>query len=653
VHRLIRATAVAATATLTAAGTTLLPAPATAETPPVLEASAALLPAEASDAAVGPDGTTYVVGTTYKISSLEHDGDGTKYEAFILAYAPDGTLRDSRYLGGTGNDYAHAVTTTPDGSVVVVGSTLSTDFPTTPGNAGTGDQGGEDGYVAVLSSDLSTITASALYGGGGTDIPAGVAVDGTGAVWVVGWSDSLSLPVTSGSTMTLGGKDGFVLAFDPGLATRQVSRRVGGGDFDDVAEVVGLPGGGAIFVGRTTSGVDFPAVGPGVGGSNAPLGPPGTLDAFAVRINGSGTLAWSTRLGTSAADEASSVALDPQGRPVIAGSTNSTSFPATALHGPQEAGVWHGFVTTLAASGDAVVQSTVLGGAGGNVRAEDVTVDPAGDLYVLASAKATVPLLHEIPTAGGDYDEYAVKLAADGARMSWATVLGSSLYERARTIVVDPFGTITAAGGTKEPAFPGAAPSPATVHQTPGLMHRLRSTPHLTSFTGPATTTERTPTFAIGVDLEGARTECRVDAGPWAACGPTTWTTPQLSLGTHHVEVRPSDFPGVYGAPVAATVTVVAPGTGASGTSADTTAPETSIAKHPKKRTGKAKARFSFRATEAGSTFTCKVDKRAWKACGPSYAVKVKPGKHRIRVRATDALGNTDATPAVFRWKRV
>jgi len=30
---------------------------------------------------------------------------------------------------------------------------------------------------------------------------------------------------------------------------------------------------------------------------------------------------------------------------------------------------------------------------------------------------------------------------------------------------------------------------------------------------------------------------------------------------------------------------------------------------------------------------------------------KLKPGKHKIAVTATDAAGNADPTPAVYKWK--
>lgn len=84
---------------------------------------------------------------------------------------------------------------------------------------------------------------------------------------------------------------------------------------------------------------------------------------------------------------------------------------------------------------------------------------------------------------------------------------------------------------------------------------------------------------------------------------------------------------------------------------ADTTPPETKIDKGPKKKSRKRKAEFQFSSSEAGSTFTCRLDKKATKACTSPLKLKLKRGKHKLRVVATDAAGNADATPATYRWK--
>jgi secreted trypsin-like serine protease len=89
----------------------------------------------------------------------------------------------------------------------------------------------------------------------------------------------------------------------------------------------------------------------------------------------------------------------------------------------------------------------------------------------------------------------------------------------------------------------------------------------------------------------------------------------------------------------------------------DTTPPETTL-RRAKPRlvraaTTRRKAiyRFRFRSSEDSSTFECKLDRRAWRECSSPKRVKVAPGRHRFRVRATDSVGNTDSTPAVSRWR--
>lgn len=84
---------------------------------------------------------------------------------------------------------------------------------------------------------------------------------------------------------------------------------------------------------------------------------------------------------------------------------------------------------------------------------------------------------------------------------------------------------------------------------------------------------------------------------------------------------------------------------------ADTTPPAGKITKKPKKQTSSRTAKFKFNSSEAGSTFRCKLDRGKYKPCKASYSKRVKPGKHTLRVVAVDAAGNSDPTPAVWRWR--
>lgn len=70
-------------------------------------------------------------------------------------------------------------------------------------------------------------------------------------------------------------------------------------------------------------------------------------------------------------------------------------------------------------------------------------------------------------------------------------------------------------------------------------------------------------------------------------------------------------------------------------------------------KTKKKKARVTIRyeSSEAGSSFECSLDGAPFSACGADYSVKVGKGKHSFAVRATDAAGSTDETPARTDWK--
>ncbi|MFN8150426.1 MAG: hypothetical protein U0R24_04795 [Solirubrobacterales bacterium] len=83
----------------------------------------------------------------------------------------------------------------------------------------------------------------------------------------------------------------------------------------------------------------------------------------------------------------------------------------------------------------------------------------------------------------------------------------------------------------------------------------------------------------------------------------------------------------------------------------DTTPPDTTLLK-PVKKTKDPTPTFKFTATETGSTFECKVDKGAFVRCSSPHTLKkLKKGKHTLEVRATDAGGNTDASPAKATFK--
>ena len=79
----------------------------------------------------------------------------------------------------------------------------------------------------------------------------------------------------------------------------------------------------------------------------------------------------------------------------------------------------------------------------------------------------------------------------------------------------------------------------------------------------------------------------------------------------------------------------------------DRTAPDTMIDLGPSGTITTGSASVAFSATEAGSTFECKLDAGAWSGCtSPAAYSGLSDGAHSVSVRARDAAGNTDASPA-------
>jgi hypothetical protein len=72
------------------------------------------------------------------------------------------------------------------------------------------------------------------------------------------------------------------------------------------------------------------------------------------------------------------------------------------------------------------------------------------------------------------------------------------------------------------------------------------------------------------------------------------------------------------------------------------------LKKKPAKKTARRLAKFTFSANRKGARFECKLDKRPYRPCRSPYKHKVKPGRHKFKVRAR--LGSLTSKPASYRW---
>ena len=87
----------------------------------------------------------------------------------------------------------------------------------------------------------------------------------------------------------------------------------------------------------------------------------------------------------------------------------------------------------------------------------------------------------------------------------------------------------------------------------------------------------------------------------------------------------------------------------------DSSPPDTTIGEHPASLTNSASADLGFSGDDgAGSgiaSFECRLDGGGWEACAsPRAYAELSEGSHGFEVRAVDAAGNADGSPASFGW---
>jgi hypothetical protein len=165
------------------------------------------------------------------------------------------------------------------------------------------------------------------------------------------------------------------------------------------------------------------------------------------------------------------------------------------------------------------------------------------------------------------------------------------------------------------------------------------TTPDTTITSGPSgLTNDSTPTFGFSSTVTGSTFRCTIDALPPIDCtSPTTLSA--LPDGDHTISVQ-ARFDSLSDATPANRVFTI-----------DTGAPKTTLTKKPGATTHDRTPKFKFTSTETG-TFECKLDDGNWKDCtSPHTTRKLSVDKHKFKVRATDAAGNEDGSPAKSKFK--
>jgi FG-GAP-like repeat/IPT/TIG domain/Beta-propeller repeat len=270
---------------------------------------------EALHLAVGPSGQVALTGAVGPRNfTLEnavqpiHGGGG--YDAFaLLLNATGDQLVFSTYLGGSAVDVGHGVAISDDGSIRVVGRTLSANFPTAsalqPALAGPAD-----GFVTTFSP-AGALLQSTFLGGSGTDTVMGVGLGPLGVMHVAGKTDSLDFPLQD--AIDTSRHTAFVTRLAPDGRSLLYSTYFGGTGEDSVSAVAADARNNTYIAGSTTSG-DFPLRLPihvYAGGS----------DGFVAKFGPRGDLLHSTYLGGAGGGQIDGLAVDLESNVYVVGQT--------------------------------------------------------------------------------------------------------------------------------------------------------------------------------------------------------------------------------------------------------------------------------------------------------------------------------------------
>lgn len=238
---------------------------------------------------LNPGGGAYYQGTS-----------GGDYDGFILKFTNTGTRLWTTFYGGSSTDIGRSLAIDSSGNVLMVGYTVSTNFPLhNPGGGayyqGTYGGGNLDAFILKFSN-TGVRQWSTYYGGLGNDWPSSIASDGSGNVFVTGQTHSDNFPLQNPGGGAYfqeinggGGYDAFILKFT-NTGTRRWATYYGGNDGgsgnEDIGTSLATDGSGNVFMTGWAESTNLPLQNPG-GGAYYQGTHGGVYDAFILKFESS------------------------------------------------------------------------------------------------------------------------------------------------------------------------------------------------------------------------------------------------------------------------------------------------------------------------------------------------------------------------------
>lgn len=293
--------------------------------------------------AVDPTGKAVIVGFTSSENLPSVSGNAQPVgrggvDAFLIRVNPNGApqLDYATYYGGAGIDIATGVGVAPNGRIWFSGYTSSSDFPVSGASyQPTPAPGFYDGFLVEFDlnqSGLGAIQYGTYFGGNFDDVPTTLKIDAAGRVWIAGHTTSWDLPNVHGVQGYLsGGSDAFIARFDVdqfGTVSLGYSTYFGGLGYETLYGLA-IQNDGKVSI----SGYQMFGNMPTTPNAIQPNLKSAFADAFIATIDptisGSTGITYSSYLGGSLTDVATSISAGADGSLVVTGYTLSSDFPTT------------------------------------------------------------------------------------------------------------------------------------------------------------------------------------------------------------------------------------------------------------------------------------------------------------------------------------
>ncbi len=409
--------------------------------------------------AVDSAGCVYVTGATsssgFPVQSGYDESHNGNWDVFVTKLNADGTdIIYSTFLGGSGNDNNFCILVNDAGEAYLTGDTGSSDFPTTSGAYDTSHNGSLDIFVSKLNASGNGLQFSTLIGGSSSDYSYGLALDGSGNVYVAGYSWSNNFPATSGSFH--GYYDAIICKFDDDCSSRTYAMYLGGTS-RDMANDIAVDSAGCAYVTGWTECSNFPTT------SGAYDVSKGTgEDAFIVKLNSAGSsLAYSTFLGGDGHDHGNGMLVDSSGCAYVTGCVgyDATGMATSGAYQQTKGAYYDGFVAKLNSGGNGLEFFTYLGG-NGSEGCFGIAIDSSGDILVAGQTSST-----DLPATAGAYDVsynggndvFVARLDSDCSDLEYLTYLGGNNNESStlgNPLAIVASGCAYVVGHTASSGFP-------------------------------------------------------------------------------------------------------------------------------------------------------------------------------------------------------